>query len=700
VSEAEWTHGKLEGMVKYLKLYLHYCLRGRWRDAHKLALVAQSEYFDADYYLEINADVLAAKFDPVIHFLDFGGREKRNPSELFNTAHYLSKNADAVKAGINPLIHYLRTRRSADPLHIRRVSTRNRLPIADRARHHRLASRYIPDSPVKATLPLPDRYVVYTTVIGGYDDLQAPAVQPPGCDFVAFSDHPLEVPGWKVVPLNYLHRDPTRAARFVKLHPHVYFPEYSHSIWMDANIGVRGDISAFFDCLSDGFFMGAFAHPLRDCIYEEGAECILRRKDREDVILNHLARYREMGMPDAVGLWETGFLVRRHNEAACIDAMCHWWREIEMGSRRDQLSLPAVLWQRSHQLAPLGALDVCARQHPLLTFKSHRKDKTLRLPDAAWPVERLLLEKPVSDPITVAICVHNGLEVVRNCLLSVVHARRVGDRVIVVDDASDAPTADFLVHFAAEHTWVELIRNDENLGYTRSANLALKLVATDWVVLLNSDTVVPPNALRKLVAAGERFPRLAIVGPLSNAASWQSVPGLKGADGTFLVNQLPQNLSPEDMDRLCEKAALDFLPFVPLVNGFCLAIRRSALEHIGYFDETSFPLGYGEEDDLCIRAADAGYACGIATNTYVFHSKSASFTAERRTILSATGRAALNAKYGPDRLAGLSSYMLHHGALRLLRRKIRSLLNKRLRIIARHQQGTGDQIHPSMASSA
>jgi GT2 family glycosyltransferase len=442
---------------------------------------------------------------------------------------------------------------------------------------------------------------------------------------------------------------------------------------MDANIGVRGDIGAFFDCLGDDTFMGAFAHPQRECVYEEGAECILRQKDREDVILRHLARYREMGMPASLGLWETNFLVRRHNDPACIDAMNHWWREIEIGSRRDQLSLPAVLWQRPQQPVALDAIGVCARRHPLLTFKSHRKDRTFRLPDAAWPAERVLLEKPRAAPITVAICVHNSLDAVTACLLSIVRAHQEGDRAIIVDDSSETPTADFLVHFAAEHEWVELIRNDENLGYTRSANLALKRVVTDWVVLLNSDTVVPRNALRKLVAAGERFPRLAIVGPLSNAASWQSVPGLAGADGTFLVNRIPGDLLPEDMDQLCEEAALDFLPFVPLVNGFCLAIRRAALEQIGYFDETNFPLGYGEEDDLCIRAVNAGYVCGIATNTYVFHSKSASFTAERRTVLSASGREALNAKYGADRLAGMSSYMLNHRALRLLRRKIRML---------------------------
>jgi len=664
----------LQGTVNYLKLYAHYCLRGRWRDAHNLALIAQCGYFDSDYYLEMNADVLAAKVDPVVHFLDFGGLEKRNPSEDFDTTHYLAKNPDVLEAGINPLVHYFRQRRGAEALAIPWDAVRKVARANIRRHRHRPPSRYTAES--RNQTPLPDRYVVYTAVVGGYDDLEPPAFRPPNCDFVAFSDHSLEVPGWKVVPLNYLHHDPTRAARFVKLHPHLYFPEYSHSVWIDANIGISGDIGAFFDCLSEDTPMGAFVHPLRNCVYDEGIECIRRYKDREDLILRQLARHREMGIPEAQGLWETNFLLRRHNTPACIGLMSHWWREIEIGSRRDQLSLPAVLWQRSQQVAPLDTAGVCARRHPLLTFKSHRRNRKVQPPAPAWPGERPLLEQSVSGLITVAICVHNGLEAVKECLASVARARRDGDCVIIVDDASDAPTASFLTGFAAAHSWVELIRNPHNLGYTRSANLALKRVITDWVVLLNSDTVVPRHALRKLVAAGERFPRLAIVGPLSNAASWQSTPGLTAADGSFFVNQLPASLGPEDMDRLCEKNALDFVPFVPLINGFCMAIRRAALEHIGYFDEDRFPVGYGEEDDLCIRAANAGYACGIATNAYVFHSKSASFTKERRTVLSAAGRQALNATYGADRLSGMSSYMLNHRALRMLRRKFRMLQNE------------------------
>lgn len=660
-------------IARYLKHYVLYLRRGRFRDAHHLARIMQSEYLDPAYYLEHNRDVAAAGYDPAMHYLDYGAGENRNPSELFDTNYYVANNVDVTADGLNPLLHFLR--------HGRRIGRQPRLRVTlqmsksagrKRGTHARPVSQYDADSRISTSL---DRYVVYTVVVGGYDDLAPPAYMPPNCDFVAFSDLPLQVDGWQVLPLNYLHRDPTRASRFVKLHPHLYFPQYTHSIWMDANIGVRGDIGAFFERLSDDACMSAFKHPLRDCVYQEGVECITRRKDNEDVIARHLQRYREREIPEGMGLWETNFLVRRHNDPSCIKLMCNWWKEIETGSRRDQLSLPIAQKAVAAMITPLDTPGVCARRHPLLTFVPHRRKRAVPEPNAVWPQRAPSSSaKPVKATTTIGICIHNGLEVVKNCLISVAAARQEGDSVIVVDDASDPPTASFLERFAAEHHWLRLFRNTENLGYTKSANRIFRAATTDWVVLLNSDTIVPPKGFLKLIEAGEQFPRLAIIGPLSNAAGWQTVPKMTGADGGFLVNRLPRRMTPEHMDELCGEAApAAAVTFVPLVNGFCFAVRRKVLDQIGYFDEQRFPLGYGEEDDLCLRAIDAGYICGIATNAYVFHTKSASFTSERRKLLSAQGQAMLFEKYGKERLSALTEVMRSHPGLRNLRAELKTL---------------------------
>jgi GT2 family glycosyltransferase/predicted nucleic acid-binding Zn-ribbon protein len=624
-------------------LYLHYLIVRRRKDADNLALLAASGFFDPAYYLERNADVAEAGTDPLIHFIDLGAAQGRNPSSFFDTAYYLEHNADVAASRINPLLHFVSRGRSE-----------GRSPKA------------------------PKRIVIYTAVTAGYDELKPPGFRPSNCDFVAFSDQPLKVDGWEVRPLNYLHQDPTRAARFVKLHPHIYFPDYDYSIWMDGNIsirrdardiGMRGDIRTFLLSLGENDFLGIFIHPLRDCIYVEAEECIKRSKDDEEVISRHVERYRADGFPEKAGLWETNVLVRRHNDPSCIALMTAWWRELETGSRRDQLSLPVVAQRLSAKIAPLAQPGENARTHPLLNLTQHPSRRIAPVQATVPPVVRKDID---IDRISVdiGVCVHNSPNEVAACLTSLIAARRPQDSIFIVDDASDAPTATLLDQFANKYDRIKLIRHEQNEGYTRSANDVLKNTQSDWVVLLNSDTVVPSRALRKLITCGEQFSRIGIVGPLSNAASWQTVPQMTGPDKKFLVNQIPPPLTVEDMDGLCEQISTGTVLFVPLVNGFCYAIRRALIRRIGYFDEAHFPTGYGEEDDYCLRAGAAGYICGIATDTYVYHVKSASFTSERRALLAAAGGKALRRKHSADRVAAAADMMRHHPELRRIRERI------------------------------
>lgn len=63
--------------------------------------------FDAAYYLERNPDVAAAGLEPLAHFLEYGGRELRDPNPLFDCAFYVRQCPEVVQAGENPLLHYV-----------------------------------------------------------------------------------------------------------------------------------------------------------------------------------------------------------------------------------------------------------------------------------------------------------------------------------------------------------------------------------------------------------------------------------------------------------------------------------------------------------------------------------------------------------------------------------------------------------------
>ena len=658
--------------LHYAVRYAYYLVVRRRRDSHELALISSSEYFSSAHYLRQNLDVAATRLDPVIHYVDFGAQEGRNPSAMFDTKYYLSHSPSLVTQDINPLVHFLQHGRAAGKLPQKPYS------FLRQTRSQDLTVPRNAVQPTRGTSTLSRRAsgscVVYTAISAGYDNLPDLDFRPPHCDFFVFSDEPIKAKGWTRLPFNYFHSDPTRMARFVKLHPHLYFNAYSSSIWIDGNIGIRGDIGTFVERLGPDVFMGTFAHPLRDCIYDEGVECIAREKDSEPIIVQQLERYREAGFGEGEGLWETNVLVCRHNDPACIALMTSWWREVECGSKRDQLSLPFVSQKHSARIALLDQRGVNAANHPLLKAFPHNK-KPRKQSISTPPVPGSgIANGAASSSLTIGVCVHNALADVQACLESVVKMEPPADRLIIVDDASQIETNAYLRDFCARHGNVTLVENESNIGYTKSANLILRLAQTEWVTLLNSDTILSRNGLRKVLRAGRRYPRLAAIGPLSNAASWQTVPDLTGPDGTFAVNSLPKGLTVDDMDRLCEEVGHGQVLFLPFVNGFCLTLRRSILDVVGILDEMNFPLGYGEEDDLCLRLADSGYVCGIATDAYVYHAKSASFSATTRKALTTAGRRALDHKHSAARMAVASEDLRSNPALRMLRQNIEAQL--------------------------
>lgn len=67
-----------------------------------------SEYFDATYYMNKYSDLDGKSIDPVLHYCEYGWRERRNPCSFFNTEYYLRSHPDIEETGINPFVHYIK----------------------------------------------------------------------------------------------------------------------------------------------------------------------------------------------------------------------------------------------------------------------------------------------------------------------------------------------------------------------------------------------------------------------------------------------------------------------------------------------------------------------------------------------------------------------------------------------------------------
>jgi GT2 family glycosyltransferase/glycosyltransferase involved in cell wall biosynthesis len=238
------------------------------------------------------------------------------------------------------------------------------------------------------------------------------------------------------------------------------------------------------------------------------------------------------------------------------------------------------------------------------------------------PSTRPRLPDPEAVLVDTIVPVYRGLATTRACLRSVLaDTARPPGRIVVVDDASPEPKLVAWLDRLAKTGAIELIRNERNLGFVASVNLGMIRAGDRDVVLLNSDTEVPPGWLRRLRAQAYAGPRIASVSPLSNNATICSYVDYEGGP-------IPAGMTPAGIDAACQAANAGRSVPTPTTVGFCMYIRRAALAETGLFDEETFGRGYGEENDFCLRAAALGWTHRIACDTFVSHRGGASFGSE------------------------------------------------------------------------
>lgn len=255
-------------------------------------------------------------------------------------------------------------------------------------------------------------------------------------------------------------------------------------------------------------------------------------------------------------------------------------------------------------------------------------------------------------PVDVVVCVHNALEDVRRCLDSVFAHTTDPFRLILVDDGSDAPTATYLKEIAGDPRCL-LLRNESAVGYTLAANMGMRASTGAYVVLLNSDTIVADEWLTRLLRCAESDAAIGMVGPLSNTASWQSIPKVED-QGDWARNPLPPGWGVPQMGEAIAGCGAPVFPRLPFLNGFCLLIKRAVLDAIGLFDEETFARGYGEENDYCLRLYESGWSLAVADDVYVYHAQSRSYSDERRKRLQELAAEALARKHGQPLIDSLA----------------------------------------------
>ena len=235
-------------------------------------------------------------------------------------------------------------------------------------------------------------------------------------------------------------------------------------------------------------------------------------------------------------------------------------------------------------------------------------------------------ESGTAPALSVVIVTHNVRALLRNCLEAVFGSQTPFIfEVIVVDTGLDGSAAMVRQEYA-QFTRTKVIDAPENPGYAAANNLGLRVASGRFLLLLNPDTVVTPDAFGRTVAALEADSSIGVLGPKLvrgngelDLAGRRSFPTPRSA--LFHYLRLPKlfpgsalfgayNLTYRDPDEEYD---------VDAVVGAYMLIRRKVLDQIGLLDETYWM--YGEDLDFCWRAKRAGWRTRYFPAVRVLHLK-------------------------------------------------------------------------------
>lgn len=212
------------------------------------------------------------------------------------------------------------------------------------------------------------KLVVYTCIWGKYDNIIEPFYINPDIDYYIITD--MEVPissAWKEYDIskmiNVNAMSPIEVNRFCKMLPHKLFPQYDYSIYVDGNIRVVTDLMPIIADMKNQV-IGIHDYQV-DCIYNMKDAIIAGKRAKKENVLPQIKRYLDEGFPKYFGAFECNVLVRKHMDISCMKIMDDWWEEFNITtSKRDQLSLPYVLWKNNKMSTFIYSLGRNVRENP------------------------------------------------------------------------------------------------------------------------------------------------------------------------------------------------------------------------------------------------------------------------------------------------------------------------------------------------
>ena len=208
----------------------------------------------------------------------------------------------------------------------------------------------------------------------------------------------------------------------------------------------------------------------------------------------------------------------------------------------------------------------------------------------------------------------NGRDDTMSCLNSVQKLDYQNYHVIVVDNGSVDGSVEAIRDSYPSASWLTVIENGENLGYTGGNNVGIRYAMNEgarYVWVLNNDTIVAPDALGRLIRTAKVNPSAGVLGPKVLCYPDSHLLYSRGERHSLWFNRRTVDIGEIDRKDDVEPRQVDY------VVGCAMLVSREFVERVGFFDETFF--AYFEEIDWCFRGRKAGYDVLYVPDAVIYH---------------------------------------------------------------------------------
>jgi len=267
--------------------------------------------------------------------------------------------------------------------------------------------------------------------------------------------------------------------------------------------------------------------------------------------------------------------------------------------------------------------------------------------------------------LAIVIVSYNTSRLTTNCLQSLTEVpQTVSHQIVIVDNGSSDDTVRIV---RAQYPQVKIIELKRNLGFAVATNRGIASTNSKFVLMLNSDTIVPSGSLATLIEILAHTPGAAVVGPRLVDATGR--PELSFGNMLSPLNECRQKLLGIALTLGIEpikewlRYRTTIAHYPDWVSGACLLVKRSCGLEVGWLDERFFL--YGEDVDFCASLRAAGYRILFSPETQVTHlrGQSGNTIPNRTNHIYRQSQLSFYKKHHPQFFTALRCYLTLRGQL-------------------------------------